>query len=160
MSCPDVLTQDVVEAVVQAVMVPRVNQSLVLLVVVVVVVDELKIPVVSVKSVRRMRWHMTLNGVRRCSIFTAVSRVTVRESVASLGVSNARNTATFKKIATICLCRITLYMYMLLVQLQRILFQQKVIFLLTRSPLLLAWLVFLTIFLTMLILVLLLVHLL
>ena len=46
---------DVVEAGVQAVMVPRVNQSLVLLVVVVVVVDELKIPVVSVKSVRRMR---------------------------------------------------------------------------------------------------------
>ena len=45
---------DVVEAVVQAVMVPRVNQSLVLLVVV-VVVDELTVPVVSVKTVRRMR---------------------------------------------------------------------------------------------------------
>ena len=95
---------DVVEAVVQAVMVLVVNQSLVLLVVVVVVVDELKIPVVSVKSVRRMRCHMTLNGVRRCSIFTAVSRVTVREGVVSLGVS--RNTATLKKIATICLCQI------------------------------------------------------
>ena len=46
---------DVVEAVVQAVMVPRVNQSLVLLVVVVVVVDELTVPVVSVKTVGRMR---------------------------------------------------------------------------------------------------------
>ena len=55
MSCPDVLTQDVVEAVVQAVMVLVVNQSLVLLVVVVVVVDELTVPVVSVKSVGRMR---------------------------------------------------------------------------------------------------------
>ena len=51
----DVLTLDVVEAVVQAVMVPRVNQSLVLLVVVVVLVDELTVPVVSVKSVGRMR---------------------------------------------------------------------------------------------------------
>ena len=51
----DVLTLDVVEAVVQAVMVPRVNQSLVLLVVVVVLVDELTVPVVSVKTVGRMR---------------------------------------------------------------------------------------------------------
>ena len=51
----DVLTLDVVEAVVQAVMVPRVNQSLVLLVVVVVLVDELTVPVDSVKSVGRMR---------------------------------------------------------------------------------------------------------